>query len=124
MQRLLKEMMAHSHAWAFLHPVDTTELLDYHDVIKHPMGKLLFPLFCQDTALMYSYFPQSDFSTIQDKIKSNKYKTFDSFVDDVQLVFDNCRLYNAENTIWAKNARSMDQFFKKLLEQYLKKEDQ
>ncbi|KAF9482179.1 Bromodomain-containing protein [Pholiota conissans] len=101
MEKLLKEMVAEPKAWAFLKPVDTTELLDYFDVIKHPM----------------------DFSTIQHKIRSNQYKTFDNFVDDVQLVFDNCRLYNPEATIYAKNARFMDQFFKKLLELHLKSED-
>ena len=60
---------------------------------------------------------------IQDKVAKNRYKTFESFEDDVQLVFDNCRLYNAEHTIYAKNARFMDQFFKNLLTQYLKPED-
>lgn len=65
-----------------------------------------------------------DFSTIQHKISTNQYKTFDSFVDDAQLVFDNCRLYNPENTVYAKNARFMDQFFKGLLSQHWKQEEE
>jgi len=63
-----------------------------------------------------------DFSTIQHKISANQYKTFDAFVDDVQLVFDNCRLYNPETTIYAKNARFMDQLFKHALSVHLKQE--
>ena len=62
----------------------------------------------------------ADFKTIQQKIDLNKYKSFDSFVDDVQLVFDNCRQYNPETTIYAKNAKHMDSFFKKLLAQHEK----
>lgn len=65
----------------------------------------------------------SDFETIQFKIETNQYKTFDSFVDDVQLVFDNCRLYNPETNIYAKNARYMDQFFKTLMERHLKQNE-
>ncbi len=64
-----------------------------------------------------------DFSTIQRKVSSNQYKTFESFEDDVQLVFDNCRLFNPENTVYAKNARFMDQLFKNLLTQHLKQDD-
>ena len=61
-----------------------------------------------------------DFKTIQQKIDLNEYRTFDSFVDDVHLVFDNCRQYNPESSIYAKNARHMDAFFKKLLTQHEK----
>jgi len=61
-----------------------------------------------------------DFKTIQHKIDLNKYKSFDSFANDVQLVFDNCRQYNPETSIYAKNAKHMDAFFKKLLAQHEK----
>jgi len=61
-----------------------------------------------------------DFKTIQQKIDLNEYKSFDAFVDDVQLVFDNCRQYNPESSIYAKNARHMDGFFKKLLTKHEK----
>ncbi|KAF8973092.1 hypothetical protein BDZ97DRAFT_1648754 [Flammula alnicola] len=101
MEKLLTELKAEPKAWPFKDPVDPADAADYLDIIKHPM----------------------DLSTVEHKISTNQYKTFDSFVDDVQLIFDNCRLYNPESNIYAKNARFMDQFFKALLNQYLKQEE-
>ncbi|KAJ3513715.1 hypothetical protein NLJ89_g2796 [Agrocybe chaxingu] len=100
MEQLISELVAEPKGWAFLQPVDVSDVGDYYDIVKHPM----------------------DFSTIQHKISTNQYKTFEIFVDDVQLVFDNCRLYNPETSIYAKNAKHMDQFFKNLLAQHLKQE--
>jgi histone acetyltransferase len=101
MEQILKELKDEPKAWAFLKPVSRDDAIDYYDIIKNPM----------------------DFETIQFKIETNQYKTFDSFVDDVQLVFDNCRLYNPETNIYAKNARYMDQFFKTLMERHLKQNE-
>ncbi|PPQ89713.1 hypothetical protein CVT25_014114 [Psilocybe cyanescens] len=102
MEKIMSEMIEEPRGWAFRKPVDTTDVADYFDIIKHPM----------------------DFSTIQHKISTNQYKSFEGFQEDVQLVFDNCRLYNPENTIYAKNARFMDQFFKQLLSKYLASDKQ
>ena len=57
-------------AFEFLSPVDVKDFPDYLDIVKHPM----------------------DFSTIDKKLHT--YKTFDEFAKDVELIFDNCRLYN------------------------------
>ncbi len=54
----------------FLSPVNVKDFPDYLDIVKHPM----------------------DFSTIDKKLHT--YKTFDEFAKDVELIFDNCRLYN------------------------------
>ncbi|KAF9568007.1 Bromodomain-containing protein [Agrocybe pediades] len=97
MEKILQELIEEPKSWAFQKPVDPNDVADYFDIIKHPM----------------------DFSTIGHKISTNQYKTFDAFVDDVQLVFDNCRLYNPETTIYAKNARHMDQQFKEILNRHL-----
>jgi len=35
-----------------------------------------------------------DFGTIKQKLSTNLYKDFDSFNEDVELVFSNCILYN------------------------------
>jgi histone acetyltransferase len=69
---------------------------------------------------VYTNISFIDFKTIQQKIDLNEYKTFDAFVEDVQLIFDNCRQYNPESSIYAKNARHMDGFFKKLLTKHEK----
>jgi len=59
---------------------------------------------------------------MQHKLDCNKYKTFEAFVDDMQLVFDNAQQYNPETTIYAKNAKYLDGWFKKLLAKHLKQE--
>lgn len=38
MEKLLQELMEEPKGWAFLKPVDTTDVADYFDIIKHPMG--------------------------------------------------------------------------------------
>lgn len=122
MEKILAQLFAEPKGWAFHQPVDTVEQADYLDIVKHPMGmSSLMPSSTLD--LVDRRLLSTDFSTIERKVKSNQYKTFESFEDDVQLVFDNCRLYNPEHNIYAKNARHMDQLFKSLLAQHLKQED-
>ena len=35
-----------------------------------------------------------DFGTIRTKLKEHKYEKIEDFMDDMDLVFHNCRLYN------------------------------
>ena len=48
------------------------ELLDYPEVIKNPM----------------------DLGTVKSKLLSGKYKTYEEVFNDIQLIWDNCKLYN------------------------------
>lgn len=36
---------------------------------------------------------------MKEKLRSGEYKNKTSFVNDLQLIFDNCRLYNEQQTI-------------------------
>ncbi len=58
----------------FLRPVNPMELgiPDYHDIIKRPM----------------------DFGTIKRKLNTYVYRNCQEFSEDVDLVFENCFLYN------------------------------
>jgi histone acetyltransferase len=56
--------------------------------------------------------PYTDFSTMEGKLENNEYATVDDFVADAQLIFDNCRLYNPEGTVYVKNATKMEKFVK------------
>ena len=58
---------------------------------------------------------KKDLGTIERKVSHNEYKTFEDFVDDVQLVFDNARLYNPEESVYYKNANQVELDFKALL---------
>jgi len=39
-----------------------------------------------------------DFGTIKSKLKDSRYRTVLDFIDDLELVFNNCKLYNGEST--------------------------
>jgi bromodomain-containing factor 1 len=71
---LLKTLERHSDSYDFRHPVDyiSLGLPDYPDIIKYPM----------------------DLSTVKKNLKAGEYETLQDFIMDVQLIWDNCRLYN------------------------------
>lgn len=52
-------------------------LTDYPTIVKHPM----------------------DLSTIDKKFKDGKYKYVEDFLDDVQLIWDNCKLFNMSTSV-------------------------
>ncbi|KZT10987.1 histone acetyltransferase GCN5 [Laetiporus sulphureus 93-53] len=102
MEKLLSDLQNHSLAWPFLQPVNAEEVADYYEVIKQPM----------------------DFSTMEHKLETNQYPTLDAFLVDAQLVFDNCRTYNPEGTIYYKNSIKLEKFLREQLASYkVKKEE-
>lgn len=93
MERVLKSLQNHSSAWPFTKPVRIEEVPDYFDVVKRPM----------------------DLSTMEHKLTTHQYRTLEAFAEDAQLVFDNCRLYNPEHTIYAKHADKLEKAFRELM---------
>ncbi|KAG6880207.1 hypothetical protein C0992_003871 [Termitomyces sp. T32_za158] len=97
LERILRELQGHPQAWAFLQPVKAEEVPDYYDVIPSPM----------------------DFSTMEHKLETNQYPSIEAFLADAQLVFDNCKIYNPEHTIYHRNAIKVEKFLKdQLLEEF------
>lgn len=47
LSNVLSAIQNHASAWPFLKPVGRTEVPDYYDVIKYPMGMLVVVLFHQ-----------------------------------------------------------------------------
>ncbi|KAF9232734.1 Bromodomain-containing protein [Melanogaster broomeanus] len=99
LHRLLGDLKAHPNAWAFLNPVNGEEVVDYYEVIKRPM----------------------DFNTMEHKLNTNQYPNLKSFVDDTQLIFDNCRLYNPEGSVYVKHAAKLEKFTKEQVADYAKR---
>ncbi|TYJ34760.1 hypothetical protein E1A91_A05G191500v1 [Gossypium mustelinum] len=75
----------------FSEPVDSEELPDYHDIIAHPM----------------------DFSTVRKKLDEGAYTTLEQFEIDVFLICSNAMQYNAPDTIYFRQARSMQELARK-----------
>lgn len=74
--RMILALMRIKEAWIFLDPVDPEKfgVSDYLDIIKKPM----------------------DFGTIKENLKKHFYRSMRQFLEDVELVFNNCYLYNGE----------------------------
>ncbi|KAI0055167.1 Bromodomain-containing protein [Artomyces pyxidatus] len=94
MGRLLSEMQGHPSAWPFQSPVNRAEVPDYYEVINQPM----------------------DLSTMEEKLDSGQYQSLEEFADDAQLIFDNCRFYNAEDSMWCRHANKLEKAFKDSLD--------
>jgi Bromodomain len=86
----------HSSAWIFYEPVDFVKLgiPDYLEIIKHPM----------------------DFGTIKNNLSNNKYLKVQEFLEDLNLVFNNCLLYNGENSQVSIMCKHVREEFNKLYE--------
>lgn len=97
-KKLMNLIWKHKEAHLFHKPVNPLELgiNDYFDKIKHPM----------------------DFSTIKKKLNNSIYRNCQEFVDDMQLVFDNCYLYNGETSFVGKMCTNVKQEYEKLYSQF------
>lgn len=85
---LLNQMQNSPNAWPFNKPVDKDEVADYYDVIKEPM----------------------DLSTMEDKLEQDQYSTPEEFLYDANLIYNNCRKYNNETTIYHKCANKLEKY--------------
>ncbi|KAF5455640.1 hypothetical protein F2P56_025192 [Juglans regia] len=75
----------------FSEPVDPEELPDYHDIIENPM----------------------DFGTVRKKLDGGGYANLELFEKDVFLICTNAMQYNAPDTIFFRQARSMQELANK-----------
>ncbi|OAD08851.1 hypothetical protein MUCCIDRAFT_135379, partial [Mucor lusitanicus CBS 277.49] len=89
MVHIVEEMQNYTHAWPFLEPVSVDDVADYYDIVKDPM----------------------DLATLEENVKADAYPTMEDFVKDTQKIFENCKLYNAEDTEYAKCAAKLERFF-------------
>ena len=85
-------------AYEFLEPVDYVKynIPDYLDIIKYP----------------------KDLSMVQFNLENDHYKTIQAFLNDVQLIWDNCYTYNPPKNYISKCAQICEKKFKKEFEKY------
>ncbi|XP_016979458.1 bromodomain adjacent to zinc finger domain protein 2B isoform X2 [Drosophila rhopaloa] len=86
---LLGEMELHEDSWPFLLPVNTKQFPTYRKIIKSPM----------------------DLSTIKKKLLDLTYKTREDFCVDVRQIFDNCEMFNEDDSPVGKAGHGMRKFF-------------
>ncbi|XP_068586955.1 bromodomain adjacent to zinc finger domain protein 2B isoform X12 [Cebidichthys violaceus] len=95
---LLAELERHQDAWPFLTPVNLKSVPGYRKVVKKPM----------------------DFSTIREKLVSSQYQNLETFIIDVNLVYDNCEKFNEDNSDIGRAGHNMRKFFEKRWTELLK----
>ncbi|CAB4057481.1 BRD2 [Lepeophtheirus salmonis] len=88
---LMKGMWKHTHSWPFQSPVDTIKLglPDYFKIILKPM----------------------DLGTIRKRLENNYYWSGQECIDDINLMFTNCYLYNKSGEDVTVMANSLEKFF-------------
>ncbi|XP_051786531.1 bromodomain adjacent to zinc finger domain protein 2B isoform X4 [Erpetoichthys calabaricus] len=88
---IMSELETHEDAWPFLLPVNLKLVPGYKKVIKKPM----------------------DFSTIREKLDSSQYPNLEAFMVDVRLVFDNCEIFNEDDSDIGRAGHNMRRFFER-----------
>uniref|UniRef100_A0A671PB89 Bromodomain adjacent to zinc finger domain protein 2B-like n=1 Tax=Sinocyclocheilus anshuiensis TaxID=1608454 RepID=A0A671PB89_9TELE len=90
---LLAELESHQDAGPFLTPVNPKSVPGYRKIIKKPM----------------------DLSTIRDKLTNSQwvYLNLETFIIDVNLVFDNCEKFNEDNSVIGRAGHTMRWFFQR-----------
>merc|ERR1712020_157484 len=70
----------------FMHKPSKRDYPDYYDVISKPM----------------------DMTLIRQKMREDEYQSADALVDDVKLMFNNCKTYNVEGSDIYNNAITLE----------------
>merc|ERR1719186_1624221 len=74
-----------SESWPFMRPVNKKNVKDYYEVIKTPI----------------------DLELISRKVTSHKYHSRAEFVADMELIYNNARIYNGENSDFTAKAKKL-----------------
>lgn len=90
LKSVLLQVKRHSSAWPFHEAVDGDVVRDYYKIISKPMHLTL----------------------MEKKVEDGKYNSFDEFRQDLQLICDNCRKYNASVTQYYKAADIWEAWWK------------
>ena len=87
-------------AFDFLEPVDyiALNILDYPKIITHPM----------------------DLGTVKKNLLDHKYSNFKEFMEDINLIWNNCRTYNLPGSEILKMANHCEKMFNKQLDKTFK----
>ncbi|KAL1130727.1 hypothetical protein AAG570_011968 [Ranatra chinensis] len=85
-----------TESWLFAKPVNKKVVKDYYSVVKEPM----------------------DLETIENKVQSHKYHSRREFIADIELILNNCILYNGKESPFTQKAEALVRAAKQTLEEY------
>ncbi|KAK2190072.1 hypothetical protein NP493_90g03004 [Ridgeia piscesae] len=94
---IVRKLERHRQAWPFLEKVDIDEVPDYYDIVKNPI----------------------DLETIREKVTGDRYATYQEFIDDVEQLFYNARLYNKADSIVGRCIGPMQKYSQDLVVRHL-----
>ncbi|VDO44616.1 unnamed protein product [Onchocerca flexuosa] len=88
---MLDELWVRPESGPFQYPVDTKEVPFYKKVIKKPM----------------------DLNQMRMNVESNKYLTQESFIEDLEQIFENCRTFNEDESPIGQSGVALHKFYLK-----------
>jgi histone acetyltransferase len=94
-RRFLYQIQNHDKAWPFLHPVNREEVPGYYETITSPM----------------------DLSTMEERLMHDHYEAPKDFINDLKLIFSNCRQYNDATTVYNKCAVRLEKYMWSLVKE-------
>ncbi len=80
-----KHIMTVENSFAFLKPVNKTKYRDYYEIVKKPI----------------------DLEQIKQKITTKKYRSKGQFIEDFELLYNNCLAYNGPNNSYTSTAQQL-----------------
>jgi hypothetical protein len=88
---ILKSVQEHPEAYPFLQPVDWKKLKipDYPTIVTHPM----------------------DLSKVEKRLKQMQYNVVEDYIDDINLIWKNAMIYNADMSPIHQMASKLKSFF-------------
>ena len=100
LEKAIETLSKEKDAYDFLAPVDYNGLglPDYPKIIKKPM----------------------DLGTVKDNLLKGEYNTIREFMEDITLIWQNCRTFNMQGSEIVKMANRLEKKFKILLEKQFK----
>ena len=103
-QDLLNKLLEHQHSEAFEKPTDPNDDPESYQKLNEHMGTKKY-----NAHLV-------DLNTMKKKLEEFKYETKEEFVKDLQLIFDNGKIYYSKGSKNWKYAQELEKYSKKFLE--------
>ena len=92
---IIEQMTADNSSWPFKEPVGPEVAPDYYEIIRDPI----------------------DLRTMQERVSNGFYDSIAKFVEDVERMFRNCKIYNKRDTVYYKMAEKLENVIKPFLDQ-------